>query len=234
MVEPRRFAAIARAMEDAHGRPVLDRLLVACVELLGVTGAGIVMVSDGQQRGSMAVSDPQVGRIDDLQFSLGEGPCIDATTSSRPVLEPDLSRGSAAGHWPAFAPAALEDGTSAAFAFPLVLGAARFGALSLYRDKPGELADEGFNDALFVARIATNVLMELQAGSRPGSVSGQMDEVMDHRAQVHQATGMVAAQLGSDVATALLRLRAAAWAEGVPLEHVAADVVARQRRFEEP
>jgi hypothetical protein len=232
-VDRQRFSSIARAIEDDQGPPVLDRLVVAIAELLDTTAVGIVVVDDGQQRGSVAVSAPLAAEVDDLQFSLGEGPCLDADRTSRPVVEPDLAGAEASGQWPAFAPAAVQAGACAAFAFPLVLGAARLGALSLYRDREVDLDDRQFEDALFVGRIVTTVMLELEVRSRPGDVPDRLHDVLDHRAQVHQATGMVSAQLGVDVATALGRLRAAAWAEGVPLEEVAAEVVARRRRFDE-
>ncbi|MFD0630267.1 ANTAR domain-containing protein [Catenulispora yoronensis] len=57
---------------------------------------------------------------------------------------------------------------------------------------------------------------------------------MTYRAEVHQATGMISVQLGVSLAEALVRLRAHAWAADRLLADVAADVVARRLRFDEP
>jgi len=228
-VGPDRLAQVADVLGDVGGGPVLDRLAILCVDMLSVTGAGIVVIGDGQHRGAVAVSDPAYGAVDDLQFSLGEGPCIAADESGAPVLEPDLAL--AVGHWPAFVPAALGNGVRAAFAFPLQIGAIRIGVLNLYRDTPGDLDGTDLRDAIAFTHIATHLLLELEVGLPLGMLPDRLAEIVDHRAHVHQASGMIAAQLHVDVATALVRLRAFAWSRDRSLDDVAADVVARVLRF---
>ncbi len=199
--------------------------------MLSVTGAVIAVIGDGQHRGAVAVSDEAHGAVDDLQFSLGEGPCIAADRSVAPVLEPDLA--SAVELWPAFVPAVLGHGIRAAFAFPLRMGAVHVGVLSLYRDTPGDLDGTDLRDAISLTHIATHLLLELEADLVSGMLPGRLAEIVDHRARVHQATGMIAAQLDVDVATALIRLRAFAWSRDRSIGDVAADVVARLLRFDD-
>jgi GAF domain-containing protein len=215
---------------DLDGPPVLDRLLMVCVDMLSVTGAGIAVIGDGQHRGAVAVSDAVSGAVDDLQFALGEGPCIAADGTAGPVLEPDLAL--AVAQWPGFAPAALGAGVRAAFAFPLRMGAIHVGVLSLYRDTPGDLDGTDLRDAIALSHIATHLVLDLEAKLVPGMLPDRLGEIVDHRAHVHQATGMIAAQLDTDVATALSRLRAFAWSRDRSVDDVAADVVARTLRFE--
>ncbi len=224
-----RIAHVAAVLGDVDGPPVLERLLLLCVDMLAVTGAGIAVVRDGQHRGAVAVFDRISGAVDDLQFTLGEGPSIAADRSAGPVLEPDLVL--AVAQWPAFAPAALERGVRAAFAFPLRMGGIHVGVLSLYRDTPGEISGADLRDAIVLSRIATHLVLDLEANLVPGSLPDRLAEIVDHRAQVHQATGMIAAQLGTDVYTALSRLRAFAWSRDRSIDDVAADVVARTLRF---
>jgi hypothetical protein len=214
-VDPDRLARVADALGDVGGAPVLDRLVVLCVDMLSVTGAGIAVIGDGQHRGAIAVSDQAHGAVDDLQFSLGEGPCIAADRSAGPVLEPDLDL--AVNQWPAFVPAALGHGVRAAFAFPLRMGA----------------VPVGVRDAISLTYIVTHVLLELEADLVSGMLPDRLAEVVDHRARVHQATGMIAAQLEVDVAIALIRLRAFAWSRDRSIDDVAADVVARVLRFDD-
>jgi GAF domain-containing protein len=180
---------------------------------------------------AIAVSDQAHGAVDDLQFSLGEGPCIAADRSAGPVLEPDLDL--AVNQWPAFVPAALGHGVRAAFAFPLRMGAVHVGVLSLYRDTPGDLDGTDLRDAISLTYIVTHVLLELEADLVSGMLPDRLAEVVDHRARVHQATGMIAAQLEVDVAIALIRLRAFAWSRDRSIDDVAADVVARVLRFDD-
>jgi ANTAR domain len=229
-VDPDRLARVADALADGDGAPVLDRLAALCVEMLSVTGAGIAVIVDGQHRGAVAVSDRAFGVVDELQFSLGEGPSIAADTSPGPVLEPDLAR--AAGLWPAFVPAALGHGVRAAFAFPLRVGAVHLGVLSLYRDVAGELDGTDLRDAVALTHIATHLLLDLEAELVSGLLPDRLAQILDDRARVHQATGMIAAQLDVDAATALVRLRAFAWSRDRSIDDVATEVVARVLRFD--
>ena len=221
---------VADALGGVDGPPVLDRLLVLCVDMLSVTGAGIALIRDGQHQGAVAVFDRVSDAVDDLQFTLGEGPSIAADRFAGPVLEPDLALAFA--QWPAFAPAALERGVRAAFAFPLRIGGIHLGVLSLYRDTPGDISGADLRDAIALSYIATHLVLDLEASLVPGTLPERLAEIVDHRAQVHQATGMIAAQLGTDVATALGRLRAFAWSRDRSIDDVAAAVVARTLRFE--
>ena len=228
-MDPGRVARVVAALGD-HGSPLgLDRVVAVCVELLQVDGAGISVIGDGEHRGAVALSAARYGAVDELQFSLGEGPCIDADAQGGPVLEADLVGAEA--QWPAWAPAAIVEGVRAVFAFPLRVGAARLGALSAYRASAGELMPTQLGDALVLANVATHLLLDLEAGTSPRAVPGRLAEAVEARAVVHQATGMVAVQLAVPVAEALSRLRAHAWAHDRPLNAVAGDVVARRLRL---
>jgi hypothetical protein len=220
-----RVAAVLIAGGDA----LLDDLLVLTVELLSVSGATISVIDVGQHRGALARSDIRFDALDELQFALGEGPAISADLGRRPVLEPDLER---APLWPTFASAAIELGMGAVFAFPIQLGAVQLGVLSLYRISSGDLDDVDVRDAVTLTHVATHVLLQLEAAATPGALLGQLEEIVEHRARVHQATGMVAAQLSIDVAAALSRLRAFAWSNDRSIDAVAADIVARRLHFE--
>ncbi len=220
---------MAQALAADDGADALTRLCVVSLELLSVDGAGIAVFDEEEHRGALAVSDERFARIDDLQFQLGEGPAIDASNSARPVLEPDLARASA--QWPAFVEAALAAGLRAHFSFPLQMGAAHLGVLSLHRRTPGDLDERDLADALSLARIAVQLVLDQQAGITPGELPGRLPEILDHRMRVHQATGMIAAQLDADIATALGRLRAHAWANDLSIEAVAEAVIGRHLRF---
>lgn len=221
--------AAERGNRDAATTTLLDQLVVSCPRILSVTGAVIAVTGGGQHRGAVAASDPLAADADDLQFSLGEGPCIDAGDAAEPVLAPDLV--ASTGRWPAYAPAALALGIAAVFALPLRVGTVRLGVLSLYRDRPGPLDPKQLGEADSLSRLATNLLTELQAERPPGVLPDRLEEVLSHRATVHQATGMVAAQLDTSVGMALGRLRAHAWAHGLTIDAVAEAVVNGRLRF---
>jgi hypothetical protein len=215
--------------DHANGDSPGVRLARACVELVAVDGAGIMLMDGGGNGSPLGISDDVTGLVEDLQFTLGEGPGIDAHTSGRPVLERSLEASEA--RWPAFAPGAVELGCVAAFAFPLRIGAVRLGALDLYLRRPGDLRRDRLTDAISMAEIVSRAVIAVQAGADPGALGHDLDDV-DLRAQIHQAAGMISSQLDVPIGDALVRLRAHAYAFGRPINDVARDVVERRLRFE--
>lgn len=208
------------------------RLAQVCASVTGATGAGLMLMSGDVSRGSVAATDDVSTLIEDLQFSLGEGPCVDAFRLDAPVLEPDLADPDVP-RWLAFTPPAVEAGARAVFGFPLQVGTVRLGALNLYDDRPGGLSEDRHADALVMADIAAQALLIMQAHALPGALAVELEAGSNFQYVVHQASGMVAAQLDVSVAQALIRLRAYAFAEARPLRDVADDVVARRLRFED-
>jgi hypothetical protein len=149
---------------------------------------------------------------------------MDAFSSSRPVLEPDLDSGGMA-RWPIYSAAAHAEGVRAVFAFPLQIGAARLGVLDLYRDEPGSLSSLEFSQALTFADVATTMLIDGQEQAPTGAAAEGLDDVFDYRAEVHQAQGMVMVQAAVSLAEALALLRAHAFRHARGLGEVARDVV---------
>ncbi len=197
-----------------------------------MTGAGIMLMSGDVPRGSVCTTNAVSALVEDLQFGLGEGPCVDAYHEDRPVLEPDLLA-PITSRWLAFRGPAVEAGVRAVFGFPLRVGAVRLGALNLYCDRPGPLTDEQHTDALIMADVAAQAVLVMQAHAPAGQLAAQLEVGGDSRYVVHQASGMVAAQLEVSVGQALIRLRAYAFGSGRPLAEVAEDVVARNLRFDD-
>jgi ANTAR domain/GAF domain len=205
----------------------LRRLCSAAERVLSASGVGVNVVANEGMRGVAAVSEPAYQAIEELQFTLGEGPCRDAFASHRPVLVPDLS-GEAMVRWPGYARALHASGMRAVFAFPLQVGAASLGALDVFRVEPGALTAAEFRDALTFADAAVTTLLDGQERAAQGAMADGLDEVTERRAEVFQAQGMVAVQLRVSLADALARLRAHSYAENRPLGDVARDVVARK------
>lgn len=221
------------ALVDADGAVAIKRVCEVCVEVTGASGAGIMFMAGDVARGSLYSTDAISATIEELQFALGEGPCVDAYHRDRPVSEPDLTD-PAATRWPAFTDGAIEAGARAVFCFPLQVGSVRLGALDLYRRTTGPLSEDQHGDALAMADIATRAVLVLQAEAPPGQLASTLEAGADLRLGVHQASGMVAAQLGVPVGQALVCLRANAFGTGHSLERVAADVIARTLRFDGP
>ncbi|WP_181779304.1 ANTAR domain-containing protein [Pseudonocardia pini] len=243
--------AVTEALADLAGEELDDqsvgeRLCQACVEGLDVDGAALSLLTAMAARETLWATDSVAQRLEDLQFSLNEGACIEAATTGAPVLVPDLFHTTETARWPVFAAAVAEQTPVAAlFALPLQWGAATIGVLDLYRCTPGELSRAGWRDALAAADTAALLLLGRRTRPPPapdGPPSSSPDGGRDgdgwgpgvfSRPEVHQATGMVMAQLGISSEEALARLRAHAFAEQRLLVDVAGDVVARRFRFTE-
>lgn len=214
------------------GTPVgtTTRLCEVCAAVTGMSGAGVMLMSGDVPRGSVCTTDEVSARIEDLQYTLGEGPCVDAYFHGRPVLEPDLANPRTP-RWLAFTGPALDAGARAVFGFPLQVGSVRLGALNLYRDQPGPLTDDQHADALVMADVAAHTVLLVQAGAPPDALADELEAGAQLHYVVHQAAGMVAAQQGLSVTQAIVRLRAHAFSTDRTVTEVAQDVVARRLRL---
>jgi hypothetical protein len=228
----RRLRVLARLLGGGVADLETERLCEVCAEVTSMNGAGIMLMSGDVPRGSVCTTNDVSALIEQLQYDLGEGPCVDAYNHDRPVLEPDLAAPNTP-RWLAFSGPAVEAGVRAIFGFPLQVGAVRLGALNLYRDQPGALTDDQHADALVMADVAAQAILVLQANAPPGKLAAELDAGANFQYGVHQAAGMVSAQLNVSVGRALIRLRAYAFGNDRPLSEVAADVVGRRLRFDD-
>jgi hypothetical protein len=220
-------------VDQAPDAGALRRLQKVCADAtvaLSANGVGVSVMAGKGVQGMAAASDPITERIEELQFTFGEGPCVDAFATRRPVLVPDLDE-KVMRRWPVYAPAIHEKGIRAVFAFPLQVGAVRLGVLDVFRDQSGHLSKDQIGQAVMFAERAVTTLLDGQDRPRDDR---ELDEAVGNRAHLYQAQGMVMIQLRVSIAEAMVRLRAYAYAEGRPLSEVAADVVARRLRFDEP
>ncbi|MEA2827300.1 MAG: hypothetical protein QOG43_1739 [Actinomycetota bacterium] len=228
----RRLRIIARLADRSGGAVGELRLCEVCRDVTGLAGAGIMLLSGDLPLGSMCATGRLSELIQDLQFTLGEGPCIDAHRLGRPVMEPDLAH-PAVRRWPAFSGPAIDAGVRAVFAFPMHVGGVRLGAVDFYADHPGPLTDDQHADALVMAGMAAEAVLSIQSDGSTGVLDTDIERGSNLQHVVHQAAGMVSAQLDVSVAVALLRLRSYAFGQKRLLADVAADVVARLLRFSE-
>src|ERR1051326_4001687 len=93
-----RILAALSAGEDTWSS---SRLCGVCPGILGMTGAGVMLMSGDIPRGSLCATNNVSRLIEDLQYTLGEGPCVDAHAHGQVVDEPDLAD-PVIPRWPAF------------------------------------------------------------------------------------------------------------------------------------
>ncbi|SER46192.1 ANTAR domain-containing protein [Lentzea xinjiangensis] len=194
-------------------------LCAVCVEVLpGVDAAALVLRGDARAQEVVSASDPWAVLLEELQYTLGEGPGVQAGRGGGPVLVRDVHAEQA--RWPGFAAAAAEEGLAAVFAFPLQVGGIRLGTLDLYRRRPGSLPAEGIADAAVLADLAVLALLENELAADEDELRVKMSYQ-----DVHLATGVLAAKLRIGLDDAFARLRAHAFAERRSLLDVSRDVL---------
>ena len=230
-------ALLGMAGDSGDERVLAAQFCGACIAGLDIDGASISMLTASVARETLFASDATARLLEDLQFSLGEGPCMQAATTGRAVMVSDLSDSVEATSWPAFAAAVVEHTVvRALFVVPLHWGVINLGVLDLYRATPGGLSQPQCRDLIAAANLAALMMLELRTD--PDDPAGLhdsdapwLDHTLGSHTEIHQATGMVLAQLDIDATDALARLRAHAFSHQRLLLEVAADVVARRLIF---
>ena len=225
------------AVDGKRGVDAADRLCEACVTLFDVDAAAISLVFDGANSGTLGSSGEPARQYDELQFILGEGPCLDSVNSRAPVLVVDLADLDEA-RWPVYGPAMLDLKVRGVYAMPVLVAGEYIGALDLFRAQPRRLEDHHFAGAIAAAELASLPLLDLldtdmQAAFGDPNSDAWADLHTLSRAEVSQATGMLVAQLGIEPAEALVRLRAHAYATGRSATDVARDILDRRLRLGE-
>lgn len=222
-----RAAMTAALRGTASGTDAVARVCAAGVESsLPVDGASISMLGSTGHHETLYTSDKTIAAVEDLQFTLGEGPCYEVLRHRRSVFVTDLDTDPTP-DWPVFATEITSYPVGAIFAFPWPSGTAIFGAMDLYRTTPGCLTPGELATALQLADFTAAALLL-------GFSHGELDDetvaaALPHRREVvHQAAGMLTAAYRIPAADALARLRGYAFATESTAEQIAADLTSHR------
>jgi hypothetical protein len=227
---------LVEAIDGLRGIDAADRLCEACVVLLDIDAAAISLIFDGANTGTLGSSGASARMYDELQFTLGEGPCLDSVVRRIPILIVDLADPKEA-RWPAYGPAMLAHQIRGVYAIPVVVAGEFVGALDLFRAQPGPLPAADLAGAVAAAELAAIPLLDLLDGDLHAAVTDPNSNAWVElnrlsRAEVSQATGMLIAQLEIEPAEALILLRAHAYATGRSITDIARDILARRLQLE--
>lgn len=202
----------------------LHQVCLAAASGMDVSGAVVTLRSTSGSEAVAAASDPSSRAVAELEFSLGEGPSVDAFAHGRPVLVADLDDPRQAS-WVGYSSAAMEAGVCCVFAFPLHLGAAKFGVLTVFGDSPRRLDRAGTARCLALTELATEMLLISSDSAADGLLNPDLASVLDFRNEVYQAQGMVMVALRTDLPDALARMRAHAFRAERTLLEVSVDIL---------
>ena len=217
-----RALASADVPDGELSRPLADVLRVGGVS---VSAFGSLAASE-----TISASDDVAFRIDEIQFDLTEGPCWTALANEAPVLEGDI-----AGHpnpeWPAFNDAVREQPVGAVFAFPIVFGPFPLGAVDVYAPRPASLDAEQVQQAVTLSTaVGRRVLRRALRAIDDDGIA--RDRSPFSRRVVHQATGVVLAQLDISPDDAYLLIQGHAFARRTSMRQVAEEILDGAVRFE--
>lgn len=229
----RRHLAAARMHADhanrlaawASGRiSGAPRFMSAVASTIGARHVGVSLVLGDRTEVVTVSSGPVATAAQDAEFTLGEGPVHDVTEAGAPIVADESALPT---RWPQFAPAVAPFGVRAVAAAPLRTGTVCLGALTVF-DPP---ADVGWSAETLCTVADALVYTELLVPASADPFDAPLLVDADHRAVVHQASGMVAEQLGCDATDALAVLRARAFGAGKPLAAIADEIVHRGLRL---
>lgn len=183
----------------------LENLAHRTAELLGVDATGVLLADLGGRLNAVAASEDRAHLLELFQLQSSEGPCLQCYRQGTPVSVPDLA--TVEQRWPQFAPAARRAGYRAVHALPMRLRNDVIGAVNLFGETPGALAEPALELGQALADIATIGILHERAVRRHEVIAEQLQTALDSRVLIEQAKGVLAERLGVGVSDAFTMLR---------------------------
>jgi GAF domain-containing protein len=202
----------------------VQELAVQAAQLIADSLSCGITLRRGRQHDTVACSDELAGRVNGLQYALGEGPCLTALADGRPAYSADLT---AEPRWPRFAAAATASGIQSALSLPLIAQDQVIGALNLYAR---ERAAFGATQTRLAEKFAENAAGALALGQRLvsyASLTDQLRAALGSRAVIDQAVGIIMGQEHCTQDHAFAALRTASQNRNVKLRALAEEMVTR-------
>jgi len=209
----------------------LHVLAERCVQLLGVSAAGLLLTDQQGALQVVAASSERTRLLELFQLQTDQGPCVDCFRTGQPVSVTDLP---SAGRWPRFTAAAADVGFAAVHALPMRLRKEVIGALNLFDTNPGALDADKIRIGQAVADVATIGLLQQRAIHRRDLVTEQLQTALNSRVLIEQAKGVLAERLHVDVAEAFTILRGGARSHNRRLSDLAQAIVDGTEQFLPP
>jgi GAF domain-containing protein len=190
-----------------------------CVNLLGVSAAGVMLASPAGGLGLVASSSEAMRLLELFELQEQEGPCLDAFRTGERVGHENLDAG--AGRWPSFSAAALQAGFVSASALPLRLRDVTLGALNLLSVTRAPMEEADVIVARAFADLATLSIVQHRASAEAQRLNEQLSGALTSRVVIEQAKGVISERADVDLAEAFARLRAYARSSNLRLTDVA-------------
>jgi GAF domain-containing protein len=202
---------------------LLTLLADRCVELIGASAAGIMLVAEDGDVALMASSSDTMRRLELFELECGEGPCIDCLRSGEAIVNQDLR--TCTDRWPRIVVACIDAGFHTVHAVPMRLRGTTVGALNLFQSTPEPLGPNDLAAAQAFADVATIAILQHRSADASGILIGELRQALASRIVIEQAKGVLAARADTDVETAFGLMRHYARTHNVRLTDVARQVI---------
>ena len=202
---------------------LFDDLAAACVDLLEVSAAGLMLADASGQLRVMASSSERSRLLELLEIQNDAGPCLDCYRHGRAVLVTDLAADPE--RWPRFSGEAIRVGFGSVYALPMRLREETIGALNLFHQQPNGVSDANLRLAQALADVATIGILQQRAVQQSSDLAEQLQTALNSRLIIEQAKGVLAEREQTDMSEAFELLRGYARRKRVKLSGVAAAVV---------
>lgn len=227
------FVVLADTLVDDYDVvDLLDQLVGACVNLLGVTAAGLLL---DDQRGNLAVvasSSESTRLLEIFQLQTNEGPCLDCVRTGAAVSSDDLQND--ADRWPRFVPAATQAGFRSVAAVPLRLRTQTIGGLNMFHARSESIPEDDRRLAQALADVATIGILQRRSNHRSSALAEQLQHALNSRVAIEQAKGVLAERDKIDMDNAFEVLRSYARTNNLKLTDVALAVVRSELDISKP
>ncbi|MGH8904219.1 MAG: ANTAR domain-containing protein [Egibacteraceae bacterium] len=187
----------------------------------GCDAVGVTLFEDGKLT-TRAATGGLVYEVDNYQYDIDEGPCLQAVRDQRPY---EIQNMDTEDRWPRFCKHAAERSIRSSLSLPLTVRGGTLGALNLYSRTPGALSAADRETALLFASQAAVALANAQTYAASVRLATQLGEALGSRAVIDQAKGVVMAHKHCDEDEAFQALRTASQISNRKLRDVARDIV---------
>jgi len=228
------LSAVSGFARDLSGRGDPSDMLCALIEratdILGLAGAGVILVRAGRLDVAASPSEPVAG-LERVQEQHQAGPCAVAATTGRLIAVQDLAAARCRHEWPHYTAHAQQIGIHAVAAIPMLADGAPLGVVDLYSAPPREWSPHDLQAAIILVDIAAGHLARAAELQRQRRTAEQLQQALDSRIVIEQAKGMLAAAHGISVDNAFTILRKYSRDHNARIHDVAAAVVNRSLRL---
>ena len=212
----------ALLLDSSTLRDFLDRLAQLTAQALPEGSSCGVTVRQNSRPVTLAASDERTGQIDQLQYDLDEGPCLDTLATGKPHYIVDTAREQ---RWPRFCPAAHEQGVRSCLGLPLNGPTGQMGGYNFYSTGPAAFTQDTRRQLdMFAANAAGAIAVAVKLADQT-QMSDDLHGALASRAVIDQAIGIIMAQQRCSAAAAFDVLRRASQNRNVKVRDLAAEIV---------